>query len=258
MGVLLAVWLIASLAATDSAAIITRFVEQQAANRKRADQYTYVEHAVYVSFDKGGKSRKNRSETREVMFVEGLPYRKLVAKNEQPLSAGDQAKEDARQRQTAEERRKQRRAGLLRRTFTLGTDKDLLELFDCSATREEELRGRKAWVMECAPKAGREPANAREKEAMSFRRTLWIDQQEYALLRSVHTVLSGKVNMKPGSTLTFDFAKVHDDAWMATSGVIDGKLQFLLVIQPAVRTEYTYSGFQKFDVESTITPDGEQ
>ena len=43
--------------------------------------------------------------------------------------------------------------------------------------------------------------------------------------------------------------------WMETSGLIDGHLQFAKLIKPKVRTEYTYSKFQKFDVQSTITVD---
>jgi hypothetical protein len=57
----------------------------------------------------------------------------------------------------------------------------------------------------------------------------------------------------PGSTISWDFENIHDDAWLGISGVIDGHLQFAKFIKPAVRTEYKNTNFQKFDVQSTIT-----
>jgi hypothetical protein len=57
----------------------------------------------------------------------------------------------------------------------------------------------------------------------------------------------------PGSTFTWDYDKINDDAWLMTSGVLEARLQFVKIIKPQVRTEYKNSKFQKFDVQSTIT-----
>jgi hypothetical protein len=242
------------LASDDPNEIIRRFVAADNKNWERASQYTYVEQTEYFTPVKDGPAKKDRSETHEVIFVEGASYKKLVAHNDKPLDPKERAKEEKRLQQTAEERRKERHSSLTHRIVTLGTYDDLLTLFDNRLVGEEEIRGRRAWLIESKPKPGHVPANAHEKDALSFEEKLWIDKSDVQLLRSVYTVVGARV-LAPGSTVTWEFDKINDDAWLGISGVIDGHLQFAKFIKPAVRTEYHNSKFQKFDVKSTITID---
>jgi hypothetical protein len=241
------------LLAEDPNEIIKRFIEVETKNWERASQYTYVQRADFFDFDKNGQPKKDRSETHEIVFVEGGSYKKLIARNDRPLDAKEQSKEDKKLQQIAEERRKQRRSGLFHKEVSLGSSSDLLTLFDNRLVGEEEIRGHKAWIIASKPKDGHAAANAHEKEVLSFQRKLWINQADCQLLRSEYTVIGQHVNFTPGTTLTWDFEKINDDAWLTISGVIDGHLQFAKFIKPAVRTEYRNSKFQKFDVQSTIT-----
>jgi hypothetical protein len=241
--------------AEDANAIVKRFIEAQGKNWERASQYTYVEQADFFSFDKSGQPKKDRSETHEIIFVEGLTYKKLVARNERPLEPKEQSKVEKLMQRIAKERREQRHSGLFHKEISLGSDDDLLTLFDNRVLGEEEIRGRKAWVIGSAPKEGHAAANAHEKDILSFKRKLWIDQVEYVPLKSEHTVIGPHVTLTPGTTITWEFGKINEDAWLTISGVIEGHLQFVKFIKPAVRTEYKYSKFQKFDVQSTITVD---
>lgn len=251
----LALLISTALWAADVTEILQRSIDAQSKNWERASQYAYVEHADFYGFDKNGQPRKDRSETNEIVFVEGSTYKKLIARNERALEGKEKAKEEKKMQRTAEERRRQRHAGAFHKEVSAGSDADALTLFDNRLVGEEEIRGRKVWVIECTPKSGRVPANAHEKEVLSFQRKLWIDQSELILLRSVYTVVGEHIVFMPGSTIRWDFEKIHDDAWLATSGAVDGRLQFVKLIKPRVRTEYRNSSFQKFDVQSTITMD---
>ena len=64
---------------------------------------------MYFTYAKDGQLKKDSSETREVIFVEGLPFRKPVARNGKPLSAKEQAEIQKAVNQTAKERRRQPR-----------------------------------------------------------------------------------------------------------------------------------------------------
>jgi hypothetical protein len=233
--------------------IIKRFIEADSKNWERASQYTFVEQADFFSFDKNHQPKKDRSETNEIVFVEGDSYKKLVARNDKPLEAKEQAKEEKKLQQTAEERRKQRRSGLFHKNISLGSNDDLLTLFDNRIEGEEEIRGHKVWVIVSTPKQSHTPANAHEKEVLSFQRKLWIDQVDAVLLKSLFTVVGQHISFMPGTTIAWEYEKINQDAWLTVSGVIDGHLQFAKFIKPAVRTEYRNSRFQKFDVQSTIT-----
>jgi hypothetical protein len=239
--------------AQDLQDILKPFLEAADHNGEKAGQYTYVEQADHFSFDKNGQAKKFSSETCDIIFVEGGAFRKLVARNDAPLDPKEQAKEDKRLQAFATLRRKQAHSGVFHKNFQLGSNDDLLTLFDCRLTGEEEVRARKAWVVECAPKVGHRPVDAREKQVMAFQRKLWIDQLDYAVARKVFTVVGPGVDMTPGSTFSWEFEKIAAEVWMQTSGVIAGHLQFAKLIKPQVRTEYEDSKFQKFDVQSTIT-----
>jgi len=239
------------LASDEPNNIIKRYLEASNKNWQRASQYTWVEQADYFTVPKDGPPKKDRSTIHEVMFIEGGEVKKLIARNDKPLDPKQQAKEESRWRKLVEERKKQH-SGLLHKNVSMGSDEDLLTLFDNRIEGEEEVRGHKSWVILATPK-DRVPVNQHEKEVLSYQRKLWIDQSSDELVRVVYTVVGQHIVLAQGSTLTWDFDRINDDIWFTVSGVIDGRFQFAKLIKPAVRTEYHNSKFQKFDVHSTIT-----
>jgi len=97
--------------ADEADGIIRRLIEAQKPNDSLAGEYTYVEETAHFTYDKAGHPNKDSTETHDIIFVEGMSYRKLTARNGEPLKPGEAAKEEKKLRQTAEERRKRRRAG---------------------------------------------------------------------------------------------------------------------------------------------------
>ncbi len=241
--------------AEEADGIIKRLAEAQKQNDSLAGEYTYVQEAAFFTYDKAGHPNKDRTEAHDIIFVEGMPYNKLTARNGAPLKPGEAAKEEKKLQQTAEERRKQRRAGLFHSTVDMASEEDLLALFDNRLVGEEEIKGRKAWVIESTPRPGHPPANSHEKQVLSFRKKLWIDQADYVIVKKLDAVIGDQVFMKPGSTVTWEFSKIDGAAWLPVAGVIDAHLQFAKFIKPYVRTEYVNSQFHRFDVQSTITMD---
>jgi hypothetical protein len=239
--------------ADDANQILKRFAEAQDKNWEHSRQYAYTKELTNFSYDKNGKPAPNGAAVWEVIFVEGLEYQKLISADGKPLDAKAQAREEKKMQQTAEERRKRRRAGAFHPTVSLGSTQDLLTLFDNRLLGEEEIHGRKAWIVESKPPAGRAPANQREKEIFSWSHKLWIDEAENFTLKTVDTVIGSHIYQKPGSTMTFEFEKIDDDAWLPVRQSDDFHLQFARFIKPAGRSDYRYSKFRRFDVQSTIT-----
>jgi hypothetical protein len=247
-------------AADDANAIIQRLLEAQKTNADRIQPYTFVEEAVYFTYAKDGKLKKNSSETREVIFVEGLPFRKLVAQNGKPLPAKEQAEIQKAVNQTAEQRRRQPRppAGgqivMGGQRIDVGANQELLALFDNRLKGEEEIRGGKAWVIEATPKAGLAPASEHERDVLGFRRTLWIDETDNVSRRMLLTVDGDGIHFAgPGSTLRVDYDKIAPGVWCESGIVLDIWHASGKEFKPWKRTEITGSKFQKFDVQSTIT-----
>jgi hypothetical protein len=246
-------------AADDANAILRRYLYADKQNAEKAEQYTYVQDNAWFVPDKTGELKQNRSETLEVIFVEGLIYRKLIARNGKPIDAKEKAKVDKAMRETAEQRRKHPgwapdgggiTNGHSRADF--GSDEELLTLFDNRVTGEAEIGGRKAWVIESTPRKDRPPANRHERDVMSFGKKFWIDEAENAELRAVYTVVGDRLFLKPGSTTTIEFQKIDQAVWQPALVVVDARNTTSKIVDAE---EIRYSSFKKFDVQSTITID---
>jgi len=243
-------------AADDANTILRRYMDADKLNDKKAERYTFVEDRVWFGRDKNGELKQNRSETAEMIFVEGQEFRKLVARNGKPLDAKEKARVDKEMRETAEQRRKRRtpvpggRVVVNHTGVDLGSDEELLTLFDNRVAGEEEIAGRKAWLIESTPRQDRRRTNRHEKDVAGFSKKLWIDQTENVELRELDTVIVEHIALKPGSTIAWDFEKIGQDAWQTVLVVLIGKTS-----QGEGRMEIHYSNFQKFDVQSTITID---
>jgi hypothetical protein len=244
--------------ADDANAILRRYLVADKQNDEKAEQYTYVQDNAWFVRDKTGELHQNRSETLEVIFVEGQIYRKLIARNGKPIDAKEKARVDKKMRETAEQRRKHPREpdggrvtnGHVRVDF--GSDEELLTLFDNRLTGEEEIGGRKAWVIESTPRKDRPPANRHEKDVMSFGKKFWIDEAESEELRAVYTVVGDHIFLKPGSTTTMEFQKINQDVWQPALVVLDARNTMTKIV---LVEEIRFSNFKKFDVQSTITVD---
>jgi len=248
-------------AEADANRLIQRLLDAQKLNQDRIQPYTYVEQSTHYTYGKNGKLKTDYTETRDIVFLEGLPFRKLVARNGKPLPPKERAAIEQIARQTAEERRrKMARApagGQLvmgDQTIDLGSNEELLTLYENRIAGEEEIGGRKTWLVESEPRAGYTPKSPHEFELLSFRRKLWIDQQDMLPVRVLFTVSGPGIHFaQPGSTIQVEYTKIAPEVWCQASFTIDIWRQAGGVARPWKRTEYVSGNFQKFDVQSTVT-----
>jgi len=249
-------------AADAPADILKAWNDAQCQNDERARQYTYTEQADRFTYGADGQLRKDSVETTDVIFVEGTAFRKLVARNGNPLEAREQARVEKEMLQTAAERRKHHpppaEGGKIffgNQSADLGSRAEIFTMFENRLVGEDTVGGRKAWIFESTPGARVVATNAHEKEVLCFRKRLWIDQEDHVLVKAVYTVIGDDLFAKPGSTLTFVYEKIGPDTWHEVSAVLDIYRVRDKAFKPSGRTEYRLTKFQKFDVQSSITTD---
>ncbi|MCP5114229.1 MAG: hypothetical protein GY953_25650, partial [bacterium] len=102
------------VAETDAAKIVERSFGTLEARMEVARTYTFHQREEKRDLDKSGNVKSTESKTWDVTLLEGSEYRRLIAKDDQPLSAKQEAGEQRKleksiakmQRETPRQRRK--------------------------------------------------------------------------------------------------------------------------------------------------------
>src|ERR1700728_438959 len=98
--------LLASAAfAQDANEIVRRATDRDFTNYENRKNYTYQERTEVREYNTKGKLGKTDIETHEILILEGQPYEKLVARNDQPLSEKDAKKEQGKMDKEVDKRK---------------------------------------------------------------------------------------------------------------------------------------------------------
>ncbi len=124
---------------------------------------------------------------RNVILLEGLPYRRLVARDDRPLPPGEEKKEQEKLARGIEERREEtgaRRAERLaeyarRRDWQREAWRELPEAFDFRLAAEEVWAGIGLYVIEAIPRRGYQPRSRTGKVLANLKGKLWVAKQDY-------------------------------------------------------------------------------
>src|SRR5262245_30142673 len=94
-------------AADDAREIVRRSVNHGDENLRIARNYTFRERNEGRTLDASGRVTKTEVETYDVTLVDGSPYRRLIERDDKPLSAKEERKEQEKLRKITESRRKE-------------------------------------------------------------------------------------------------------------------------------------------------------
>ncbi len=83
-----------SLTQDDIRELVRRVAENDMTNDQKSRNYTYVEHVVERKLDGYGNVKSTQAKTFEVMQLYGEQVKRLIAKDDKPLSGKDAAKEE--------------------------------------------------------------------------------------------------------------------------------------------------------------------
>jgi hypothetical protein len=245
----------------DMAELLRRWVQAEKTNSEKTHQYAYREYIINQQEDKKGKGDR-KTETWEVIGLEGSTYRQLIQRNDQPLDPKEQKKEDERlaketslrQRETPEQRRK--------RTFSLSYSvrglppERLADLYNFEYKGRESVDGRDTYVIEGLPKPGVRPANDNEKENLTFRLKMWIDTEDHVQARGEMLATGERSRMQKGSLFESRSARNESGVWLPQEIRIRMNVRFLKMLSVQADITDTFSNYRKFQVDSRVV--GEQ
>ena len=215
-----------------------------------AQKYTYMEHVKNLNWDSSGKETLHSTDTYEIIFLEGAPYKKHVLHDEQALSGKDQKAEDKKIEHLAEDRRRNgEKDGLLSASvhFELPLDR-LASDFTVSALAPEQLEGRPTMVFAATPV----DMNQAARNGLAYEMKLWVDQQDRVFRKIEAKVIGEGMRWEKDALISYEFAKVNGEAWLPVRYWFKGNVRYMLRNVP-VEHEETYSDYKKFRADVKIT-----
>jgi hypothetical protein len=256
----------ALLAAQDAHQIMVRAVEVYGKGAEVARNYTYLQHEVESDLDGAGKPKNTEDRTWDVTLQEGSPYRRLVARNGQPISPAEQKQEEDKLKWSIEQRRKetpeQREARMAewhrRDQRRREPVKELPDAFDFQLLREEALNGGNTWVIDATPKPGYKPKSTVTSFFPKVKIRFWIDKREYqcvkAEMETQGTVTFGGflVRVAKGGHLMLEQTRVNDEVWLPKRFAMEASARLMLVKGYHKALDMTFSAYKKFQTDSRV------
>jgi len=264
---LLGVTLAASAAsAQDPREIILRSAELDQRDADIRRNYTYLMRTEQRRLSARGRTAETKSETHEVLILYGATYRRLIARNDQPLKAEEEKKEQEKLDKEAERRRKtaERDPGRVRREDARAIEeqkaliREVAEAFAFKILREEAVAGHDAWVMQAEPLPGYRPQSKRAKMLPHFRGVLWITKEDYRWVKleaeAIRTVSFGWIlaRLRPGTRLAMEQRPVEAGVWLPSKVSLQILAQVALLKKLEAEVDITFSNYRKFQSESRI------
>lgn len=246
--------------------IVRRSLEQDRTNFERARDYTFVERSELRRYDGRGRLTKTESETFDVLILGGRPYKKLIGKNDRPLSnkeaeeAGREFEKELKKRRGESERErralldKEERRRLESRAFLA----EIPRAFNFQLVGVERIEGLPVWVIDAGPRADFKPSVRRADLLSKFRGRIWIAQDDLQWVRveaeTVGTVSFGLflARLGPGAKLTFEQQRVNDEIWLPSraSTKLDARVALLKRFNAEV--DVAWRDYRKFQTDSRI------
>ena len=199
------------------------------------------------------------------------PVRKLISRDDKPLSESDARKEDEKIQKIIEKRKNESESDRSKRLEKLDKDreqgrqfvKEIADAYNFRLVGEENLDGRETLVIDAEPRPGYEPHMKDAKFLPKFRFRVWMDRAEKQWvkldLQCIDTVSVGLflVRLHKGSNIQIEQTRVNDEVWLPRHVALklDARLALLKGLNMA--EDVTYRDYRKFRTDTKIVPGGE-
>jgi len=266
MAIALVVATVAAAQTPDAHELVRRSVTAGEENWKVARNFTFLERTEGRQMDAAGHVKSKEVKTYDITLLEGSPYRRLVERDDHPLAAEEEKKEQDKLNKSIAERMKESPAERQRRIADYErrrkreqeTMHEVEDAFDFKIAGEERVDGRAAWILDAAPRRGYRPRSRDAKILPHVRGRLWIDQQTYHWVKLDAEVIDPVtwglflVRLDKGAHIRMDATRVNDEVWLPRWISIAASARIGIFKQLRVQEETTYRNFRKFQAESRM------
>jgi hypothetical protein len=251
----------------DPRELVRRSVTAELENSKRAKNYTFIQRTEDRELNDKGQVKSSESKTYDVTILQGSSYRRLIAEDDQPLSAKEEKKEEEKLRKSIDERRRESRSTHDKRVAEYdnrpGRDRQMLneipEAFDFRLRGEEVIESRPTYVVEGTPHPGYQAKSAAARLILpKIKVTVWIDQADLNWVR-IHADVIDFVSwalclfrLAPGAQFDVQQTLINNEVWLPRSAKIMGSARIALIKKVNMEQDLTFKNFRKFQTDSQM------
>lgn len=253
-------------AADDPKEILRRALQINAHDSEIARNYTFLQRRESRSLDGKGAVKSRESITWDVTLLEGSPYRRIVQRNDKPLTPKEEERQEADLRKSADQRRKEtpekRRKRLdaeqeNRRKMQEELDQ-IPDAFDLHLLGEEQFEGLPVWIIDAVPRRDYKPKSRALTFITKLKGRIWVSQNDYRPVKfdaeTIDTIsIAGFVaRVHKGLRIHVEFTRVNGEVWMPRFSSITGSGRLFLVKGLRIDQDTTFSNYRKFTAESRV------
>jgi hypothetical protein len=210
---------------------VATLMHQVEVNQRKAEaiKKDYIYHSVATEEEIDGKGRVKKSTVTEAdhFYLNGVEVRRLLKKDGKDLSPDELTKENERlDKEAAKGQEKREKADAKGKETDSNGNEEItvsrwLELGAFTTPRRVELNGRPTIAIDYTGDSKAKTRNASELLVRELAGTIWIDEQDCALVRiEGHFAKAFKlgaglfINIKQGTRFTYEQTKVNDEIWL--------------------------------------------
>ncbi len=248
--------------------LIRTVADKDIENDKKLTNYTYVERGVEERLDSRKQVKSTESKTYEILEISGEQVRRLVAKDDKPLSTKDAAKEeekiqkiiDKEKSESEDERRKRQEKQDKEIEEGRQFEKEVANAYNFTLNGIEQLNGRDTYVIDGTP---RPDFRSHVKDANllpKFKFRAWIDKEEMQWakldIEATDTVSFGLflARIHRGTRITIEQTRVNDEVWLPKHVALELDARIALLKELAENFDFNYSDYKKFRTGIKILP----
>ena len=231
------------------------------------NNYTYHVHLDEEELKKDGNVKKAVVTDSESVTIDGVRVDKMVARNGQPLTPAEQAKESERIDKAVDKARERQARAANKgeetddRGDTVLSAARILELGTVSNERRAELNGRPTIVLDYAGDPNAKTHSQVEEIMRDLAGTIWIDEADHVLVRGQgHFLNDFKIggglvaNVHKGTSFEFQTTHVDEGVWLPATIDAQGSMRLLLFVGFNGRMNLRTSDYRQFRTSATILP----
>jgi hypothetical protein len=261
-----AVPLAATLSNDQIKSLIRDVAEKDIENDKRQRDYTYVERVEEHKLNGKGDVASTEIRTYDVMQIYNEQCRRMISKDDKPLSPKDSVREDEKLQKIIDKRKHESDAQREKRLKEEEKDredtrqfvKEVADAYNFTLVGVETLDGRESYMIDAEPRPGFEAKRKEAKILPKFRFRVWIDRAENQWVKldaqCIDTVTLGifLARIHKGSRIVIDTTRVNDEVWLPRHLAVHVDVRLALLKNYNLEQDVTYKDYRKFHTQTKI------